>query len=251
MLLMGDVGAGQNEFAYTSAAKLSIAKRSPEDRKRIIDPYYRHIKIPEKTCYLSFSKSKKDIMREVYVSFNEEYYEAFKANLIFKDFSSLYFKHSIVPSSWARDDGSFFTQEEGGSLLENLIEFLDEEGKNSLIIIDSLTDLLTSAALKSEELVYILKGLQRASKRWYGMVYLLLTKGIAGESKERLISDIVDGVLVFEWQKSRRYSHQKRYMYVGKFTGVLPHISRAKISRFGIEITGKSGLVVVDTERIY
>jgi len=251
VLLLGEIGAGQTEFAYTSAAKLALAKTKPNLRTRIFGGYFKNISIPDKICYVSFTKSERDILREVSISFNEEYYQAFKENLVFKDFSKMYFRHSIVPPSWSSRENSFFTQDNNShNLLEELINFLDQNGKGNLVIIDSLTDLLISPNIETDKLLSILKGLQRVSKEWDGMIYMILTKDVTPPLIEKAISDITDGLLVFDWYKSSVYSRRQRYMYVGKFIGVLPHLDQARIARFMTDISGRSGFVVANSERI-
>ena len=47
VLLKGEPGAGHAEFAYTSAARLSLVKLKPEMKSTIIDPAYKDIHIPE------------------------------------------------------------------------------------------------------------------------------------------------------------------------------------------------------------
>jgi len=62
--------------------------------------------------------------------------------------------------------------------------------------------------------------------------------------------DSTDGCLVFEWRTSARSSTRQRYMYLEKFTGVLPHLPRDKIARFPTMVSSNHGLVVVYMERI-
>lgn len=251
ILLLGEIGSGQTEFAYTSAAKLALAQSKPNLRKGILCVYTPNIIIPEKICYVSFTKSRRDVLREVAISFNEEYYNAFRENLVFKDFSRLYFKHSIVPPSWSAQEGSLFSSAENShNLLEELINFLDQNGRNNLVIIDSLTDLLISPNVEVEKLLSILKGMQRVSKEWGGLIYMILSKNVASSHVEKAISDLADGLLVFDWSKSTIYSKRQRYMYVGKFIGVLPHLDQANIARFMTDISGRRGFVVANTERI-
>ena len=100
------------------------------------------------------------------------------------------------------------------------------------------------------DLVTAIKGLQRAAKRWNGLVYLMLTRGILERRHEQLLMDSTDGCLVFEWRTSPRSSTRQRYMYLEKFTGVLPHLPRDKIARFPTMVSSNHGLVVVFMERI-
>jgi KaiC/GvpD/RAD55 family RecA-like ATPase len=252
VLLLGDVGAGQREFAFTSAAKLAIAKNFPRRRERIIDPSYKGLVIPKGCQYISFSKSREEILREAAISYNRDLYEGFKLNLTFRDLSKSYFRHSLVPSNWtATEESSLFDDGGQKDILEEMVNSLDESGGRSLIIVDSLTDLFTNNSIAPDQVIYLLKGLKRISKKWDGLVYLILTKGVIPPDLERNIEDIADGVLIFEWQRSKMYSKLRRYLYVGKFIGVLPHIHDAQISRFNIDVNARSGLIVANTEKIY
>ncbi|MCK4718628.1 MAG: hypothetical protein KAT70_08170, partial [Thermoplasmata archaeon] len=101
VLLLGEVGSGHVEFAYTSAARLSLVRADKNMRDRYVQESFGHdIVIPERTVYISFSRSKKEVLREFRLSFATQYYEAFKRNLVFKDLSNLYFRRTPVPSSW-------------------------------------------------------------------------------------------------------------------------------------------------------
>ena len=119
-----------------------------------------------------------------------------------------------------------------------------------MVVIDSLTDLAISDLVEVKDLVTTIKGMQRAAKRWNGLVYLLLTRGILERRQEQLLMDSTDGCLVFEWRSSPRSSNRQRYMYLEKFTGVLPHLPRDKIARFPTMVSANNGLVVVYMERI-
>src|SRR6267143_1253287 len=135
-------------------------------------------------------------------------------------------------------------------ILEELVTFLDENAHDSMVVIDSITDLAISDIVETKDLVTTIKGLQRAAKKWHGLVYLLLTRGILERRHEALLMDSTDGCLVFEWRTSARSSARQRYMYLEKFTGVLPHLPRDKIARFPTMVSANNGLVVVYMERI-
>lgn len=250
VLLLGELGAGQVEFALTSAAKLSLVKEHPESSDYFLGQSAKGNYLPERICYITFSRSKEEILQEISASFNVDFYDAFEKTVVFKDFSSLYFKHSVVPSSWAGERTSVFDQQVDGNILESLVTFLDENAPNSLVIIDSITDLVVNAKIDIYDLVAVLRGMQRIAKKWGGIVYLVLTRDILDEMKQRMVMDSVDGALVFEWSKFLRSSKRQRYMYVEKFMSILPHLDKERIARFATVVTAQSGLVVIDTERV-
>jgi archaellum biogenesis ATPase FlaH len=154
----------------------------------------------------------------------------------------------VVPASWTQEEDVFDLP--ATNILEELVTFLDENAHDSMVVIDSLTDLAISDLVEVKDLVTTIKGMQRAAKRWNGLVYLLLTRGILERRQEQLLMDSTDGCLVFEWRSSPRSSNRQRYMYLEKFTGVLPHLPRDKIARFPTMVSANNGLVVVYMERI-
>jgi len=248
VLLWGDLGAGMQEFVYTSASKLAIARGQPQARHYWLGEACNGSTLPERICYVTFSRSREVVLQELASSFNTDFFYAFKEMTIFKDFSSSYFKNTVIPSNWTQQDSPF--ESSSTSILEELVDFLDENGKEAMVVIDSLTDLIEIESVQVKDLVATLKGLQRAAKSWDGVVYLLLARGILEKKFEQMIVDSVDGCLVFEWKNYLNSSKRQRYMFVEKFTSLLPHLSRDRISRFPTMVTSNHGLVVVYMERI-
>ena len=248
ILLSGDIGAGMQEYAYTAASKTAIVNQRPESRHYYLGDHCDDSDLPTKICYVTFSRSKDIILQELATSFNPEYYYAFRDYTLFKDFSSIYYRHSVVPSSWTQPEDMFDIP--SANILEELVTFLEENAGEAMVVLDSLTDLAVSEVVEMKDLVTTVKGLQRAAKKWNGLVYLLLTRGILESKHEQMLMDSTDGCLVFEWRTSQRSSTRQRYMYLEKFTGVLPHLPRDKIARFPTMISSTHGLVVVYMERI-
>jgi KaiC/GvpD/RAD55 family RecA-like ATPase len=250
VLLVGDLGAGQMEFALTSAAKLSMVKEKPETAAFVLGAG-RESKLPDKICYITFSRSRDEVLDELKEAFNNDFFNAFEKIVQFKDFSSAYFRKTLVPRSWAGESSSLFSSDPvNDNVLEGLVNYLDENAPGSMIIIDSLTDLVVSANIEITDLVAVLRGMQRVSKKWGGVVYLVLTNNVLEERRQRMIMDSVDGSLVFEWSRYQNSSKRQRYMYVEKFISLLPHLDKERIARFATVVTSQSGLVVIDTERI-
>jgi KaiC/GvpD/RAD55 family RecA-like ATPase len=250
VLLLGELGAGQVEFAYTSAAKLALVKENPDSADYFLGSGASCHYMPEKICYVTFSRSREDVLQEIEASFNRDFYESFERNVLFKDFSGSYFKNTVVPKSWGGDSSSIFSGKSDESLLEGLVNFMDENAPNSLLIIDSLTDLAVSANIEVSDLVAVLRGMQRMAKKWSGLIYLILTRDILDEKRQKMVMDSVDGALVFEWSKFAMSSRRQRYLYVEKFMSILPHLDKERIARFATVVTAESGLVVIDTERV-
>lgn len=251
VLLLGDVGGGGLEFALTSAAKIGIVKEFPDTRNFMLGDAGKGGILPEKMCYVTFSRSRDDVLREVKMSFNRDFYDSLNTSLIFKDFSKDYFMHTVVPTSWVGSDQSgLFADKKQDGLLESLVDFLDTNAPKSMVILDSLTDLVVSDSVDFQDLVALLKGIQRMSKKWNSVFYLVLTDEILDRKRQQMIIDSVDGVLKFEWAKFHHTSKRQRYLYVEKFMSVLPHLDQERIARFATLITSQSGFVVINTERV-
>jgi KaiC/GvpD/RAD55 family RecA-like ATPase len=249
VILKSEIGAGHIEFAITSLAKLILAKSD----KEFSDFYLKKSNgiMPEKFFFVTISKPKEDILQEVQASFPDEYFNAISKNVNFKDFSADYFRATIVPPSWTGVETSIFSKEKSsGNILEELIAFFDRNGKNSMIVLDSLTDLVVTRNVELLDLVTLLKGLERAAKKWGGIIYLLLTSNILDPQKELLLIDSVDGVITFEWSKSTKTSKRQRFMYVEKFMPLLLHLDNERITKFAIEINAQEGLIVSSYVRV-
>lgn len=251
ILLMGDLGAGQQEYALTSASKLSLVKENPNSSDYYLGNRVGQRVLPKKICYITFARSQEDILQEIKTSFNPDFYGAFERNVVFKDFSKQYFRNTLVPRSWTGETSSGLFSDDGEqNTLEALVDYLDANAHDSMVIIDSLTDLVVNNQIEEVDLVAVMRGMQRMAKRWKGVIYLLFTKDIIDTRKEKLIMDSVDGALVFEWSKFVQSSRRQRYMYVEKFISILPHLDQQRIARFATVVTAQHGLVVIDTERI-
>lgn len=249
VLLLGEVGAGSTEFAFTSAIMLSLLKTKTPAAAAEKAP---GISIPDSVSYISLTRSKADILKEISLSFAPEYYEAIKENLIIEDFSKDYFKSSLV--SIPEEKVTFESLRELGSersLLTSLMSFLTENAPNNLVIIDSLTDLMRmyTGMMKWQDLISFLKGMQRASKVWDGLIYALLTTNIFETGRQEEIADCADGVLTFEWNESGAAQRQ-RTMYVKKFRGLLPQLEADNIAKFETKITPTAGFEVSNIQMI-
>ena len=248
VLLFGEPGAGHYEFAITSASKTTLAREDPERRKLILTEIDENTYLPVNILYISTTKSEKEIKRNITLSIDEDLQKYILKNLIIKDLSKIYFKKTVVPSNWIKSTTIFDYSEK--DIIEEIIEILNNNGDDSIIIIDSLTDLLTNVNINKQNLLDMLKGLVRVSKNWKSIIYLILTEGITEEKIEREIMDIVDGVLIFRWYTSERSSSRYTYMYVPKFIGVLPHIEEERVIKFKTRIEYTNGFIVTYTEKI-
>ena len=251
VLLLGELGAGDFEFAITSCVRLL------SDQKKIDSTTL----LPEKVIYISFTRSENDIMKEIAFSF-PDFYE-FLQNKIheqkfeFKDFSDSYFAGSFIPASWlsssetAPSIESLKWNEEKRNLMDALIVYLDKNAQNSLIIIDSLTSMAQYCLERIDwsDLILFLRGLQRVSKNWNGLIYAIFNEGIFENKEQVEIMECMDGVFVFDWEQLGP-TQRNRIMYLKKFRGLLPGVDHENIVNFETQISPQKGFEVSNIKRV-
>ena len=255
VLLLGEAGAGGPEFALTSAAHLMLHYDDPEMHRFFLGSARGPFVYPKGIAYLSTSRSEEQLLREIEGSFEPGYLETLRGHLTFRDLSPAYFADSIVPTSWAAVERPLLAPATGLAGREDgplgaLAGALDESGPANLVIVDSRTDLGVRRGVDGESILTLLKGLRRRAKAWGGIVYLLLTRGVAPSATEQAIVDSVDGVLSFSWAISPSRSHRQRTMVIDRFMPVLAHIPHEHQGRFVIRINALDGLVTTQYERV-
>lgn len=251
VLLLGELGAGDFEFAITSSVRLLKGQENGITKGSL----------PEKVIYISFTRSEDDIMKDVAFSF-PDFYELIKKNIdeqrfVFKDFSDSYFAGSFIPATWLSTSDaplsieSLKWNEEKMNLIDTLIGYLDRNAKDSLIIIDSFTALARHCLERIywSEMILFLRGLQRVSKKWDGLIYAILNKGIFDNSEQEEIMECVDGVFVFDWEKLGP-AQRNRIMYLKKFRGLLPGVEKENIVNFETQISPQKGFEVSNIKRV-
>ena len=256
VLLNGDAGAGSTEFAYTSATMHSMLKKNPEAMRsassqlKMLLRKDENLKFPGKICYISFTHTKDDLLTELGHAFTPDFSAALSENLVFRDLSP----SSLFPAGsrdgWLAINASKSVDEER-EIMKELVHVLDTCAPGNLVIIDSLTSLFRACSrfLTWNDSISFLDELQRKSKKWDGLVYLLLGKGVFESMKEEEIMGVADGVLVFEWFEEG-FSRQQA-MYMKKFRGVMPHVAKDFIIRFDTMVTNTDGFVVTNVKRIF
>ncbi len=251
VLLLGELGAGNTEFVYTSAAKIILAKLNPERKESLLGYTYKKSTLPERVVYVSFSRSRDDILNEIEVAFSRDFFESIRDHVEFRDFSAEYFSGSIVPSSWSGiDPAEALFGSEKKDLLHAFVDYIGGLPENSMVIVDSLTDLLINEKIKDVDVVMVLKGLQRLSKKKGGIMYFLLSRDIVDRRMEHMIVNSVDGVLSFTWSRHERSSSRRRYLHVEKFTSLFPHLRAHGIRRFVTTVDHETGYTVINMEMI-
>ena len=265
VLLEGEIGAGSQEFVYTSLIYLSMLKQRQDAGPGV--------RIPDSISYITFTRLKQDILSEVGLSFAPNLVQHLNGSVNFSDLSTHYFDSTVVPSDWYCIDGSDECEKKRNAGPEKMLAELSthishgrkntllqllyvtlslanpKKGKkgegSSLVILDSLTDLATqySEPERWKELTAFLRGLQRVTKTWDSTIYLLLTKGVLEPSREKEIADCVDAVVLFGWEETVAQRRQ-RTMFFQKFRGVMPHLEERDLVKFAVRISPGSGFEV-------
>ncbi len=258
VLLLGDAGAGHSEFALTSAVQLMRHRESPLDHPIHLGRSRGALDVPDAIVYVSFTRTRTQVLDEIRAAFDAVYPEVVERHLFFHDLSSAYFQATSVPAAWSEVASPL----SGGSLarapliggaagpLRALADALDADGNHRLIILDSLGDLVVRPGLETSEIVTFLKGLRRRAKSWGGIVYLLLSRGVATPATEQAIVDSVDGVLSFSWTSPQNRSQRQRTLVIEKFLPVLSHVADEYQGRFVIRVQARTGLVTTQHERV-
>ena len=241
ILLKGDIGSGKVEFAYSSMIHLSHLMGNDDPNGKVV--------IPKEIRYITVTKRKESILREISQSFHSDLLSDIE-KIGFDDLSDIYFDTSLVPISWYSEYDDIIERMTArrkihDNLLTTLSFTLDEVQEQSMVIIDSLTEIATQyiAAGKWPDLSAYLRGMQRVAKKWNTTFYLILTKGILNQYQEIEVADAMDAVVHFKWEESSSAKRQ-RVLYIEKFRGVMIHLEDRDLVKFAVKITPERGFEV-------
>jgi len=252
VLLAGEVGAGGREFAYTSAVMNGLARADAEQ----FDLYYGDLdersRLPEDIRYLSFTASESALVEEMRYTMERDLVEAGTGPMEFLDLSAEYFQLSQVPPEWCsertRSITSLGDEHDRKDVLDALGDYLNDNAADSLVVIDSITDLLSlSEEVQWDDVPMLLKGLKRASNRWGGLILLLVSVDSITDTQLGRLMEATDGAMLFEWASGG--SERDRTMVVKQFRGVLSRLEAENIVQFETDITD-SGFDISDVRKI-
>ncbi|AFC99736.1 hypothetical protein Mtc_0981 [Methanocella conradii HZ254] len=248
ILLMNEVGAGARSWMYTSLAGLSHMKAEQSAKKT-------NQRLPDKILYISLSRSKEEVLGEISDLKIANIAELEKM-LVFIDLSYRYFSSSNVPRSWIQGneaggvDVPPFT--ESSSLMDELVKILDAHARNSIVVIDSMNDLIRLQPEGKEEwtrLIILMKGISRMAMIRNNNVYVFLTMSILEKNREEDIADNSNSVLVFKWDSSSM-SQPRSIMQIKKFKGILPIRSEGLMLTLETKLSPERGFEVSYTKEI-
>ncbi|WP_132059839.1 RAD55 family ATPase [Halorussus amylolyticus] len=240
VLLVGETGAGAREFLFTSATINGLARTDAEQ----FDLHYGDVDdraaIPDEIHYISFTHSADELAREIAYTMDEELVGAGIEAVTFEDLSQEYFQLSTIPREWyTRRTQTITDLGEGGDrrdVLEALGEYFNRHAAGNLVLLDSLTDLARAPNehLDWNDVTLLVKGLQKASRQWNGLVLVLVNGDALTDTELGSLMSAADGTIAFEWETGG--SERDRAMFVRNFRGVLPRLEAEDIIRFETEV---------------
>ena len=247
VLLIGESGAGCEEFTYTSITRLSRLKTSPEQK---CAP---GITLPKHILYITLTRRKEDIIQDISRGFARDMRSELQM-VHFTDLSDIYFNKSLVPVQWYskhHDTAEQTKSQVSDNILTALSDRLDQTPNQSLIVLNTLTELATQFPAKTTwpEFTAYLRGLQRALKMWGSCMYLMLTHGILTAWQEHELGDISDAVIHFQWEVTPTAKRQ-RVLFIDKFRGVLPQLEENELMKFSVKIAPSHGFEVSNIRAI-
>ncbi len=251
VLLAGEAGAGAREFMYTSAVMNGVAHT---DRELFSLHYGRqppNAILPEEVHYLSFTDSEAQLRKNLELSMETELAEAGLAHINFQSLANEYFRNSSLPREWYVDedsDRSLYPGEEQ-SLVNFTGDMLNNRAPDSLVVIDSLSDLVsaTGEQLEWADIVYLVKGLRRVSQSWNSLILLHVDHEALTDTEEGQLVGSCTGTLRFDWSSGG--SMLARTVVLQSFRGVLSQIDEDELVQFEADL-GDSGFRISDVRKI-
>lgn len=235
VLLAGRPGLGKLDFWHT------IAYRNAAMKEGLIPvPEAPDVLLPEHIWYVSLRNSKEDVLADVKAKYVEDFFKIYSKHVSFADFIPEYF--SIERSAFDTDESAFadrtefsFTppsvfarvmerasvegQEPGHlfKLLRKISDFLKTEAKNSIIIFESLNELIRASPRDERDLLSSLLYLRRENlTKWGSVIYTYMSEGVFPRQLEESMSSTIDNVLTFEGESVQGAG---RVMRIRKFKG--------------------------------
>lgn len=254
VLLSGEAGAGAREFVYTAAVLNGLQDADRELFELHYGDLHGSAVPPEDIHYVSFTANEDELHREISFTLDEEIVDAGFDAVTFEDFSPEYFQLSPVPREWYagehRSIGDLgHSGDDRRDVLEAFADYLDEHAAGSLVVVDSLTDLIgvRGERMAFSDVVTTLKGLRKAARGWDGLILLHLTRDAVTDEEFGGLMTSVDGTIQFRWESGG--NERVRTMFVREFRGVLGRLEEEDIVQFETEIHD-AGFDVSDVRKI-
>jgi len=252
VLLSGEAGAGAREFMYTSAAMTGLALSDEDAFELYYGDLNRESSLPGAVHYLSFTDEAAKLRRDMSMTMDEELVANALEAVEFHDLSEPYYRLSPVPRDWYTDASveisDLGADNDRRTVPEALGERLAASAPGNLMLVDSLTDLVTTTeGFDWSDVSVLLRGLSRVAYDWGGLVLLLANRETLTDSEHGQLVDAVDGTMQFSWEAGG--SSLARVMVVRQFRGVLSRLEAESIVRFETEISD-TGFDISDVRKI-
>jgi len=254
VLLAGEAGAGSRELLYTSAVMNALGRTGDER----FDLYYGELdpgaSFPESVHYVSLTASESQLRREMRFTMDDELVDAGVEAIDFADLSTEFFQLSPVPREWYAETHAEINDlgrtADRRDAIEALSDQLDAHADGSLLLVDSLTDLVGvrhREQFEWNDIVYLLKGIRRAARSWGGVILVNVSRESLSDERLGDLMASVDGTMLFEWESGG--NDRVRTMVVREFRGVLSQLEEEDIVRFETEIH-EGGFDISDVRKI-
>lgn len=254
VLLSGEAGSGAREFMYTTAVMNGLGKRQDD----LFDLHYGELAsnstLPDEIHYISFTSEPDQLHSEIRMSMGDEIADRGVGPVEFKSLSKNYFHTSPVPRNWYAEQSSDITSlrkrhEDREGLLSALGDEVSDRAPGSLIVIDSLSDLIGAIGENMEwsDINYLVKGLAKAAHDWSSLILVHVNNETLTQTQHGQLIEACSGTLKFQWETGG--STRARTLVVKKFRGVLSQIEEENIVKFETEL-GDAGFDISDVRKI-
>lgn len=256
VLLSGEAGAGAREFMFTSAVMNGLALNGDSKFDLHYGDLAEKASLPNEIHYLSFTNGEDQLRNEIGMTMDNDIARGGLDATEFKSLSKNYFHVSPVPRGWYAEGTDDITSlrkrhEDRKGLLSALGDTLNERAEGNLIIIDSLSDLVSTVdeeeGLSWADVSYLVKGLEKASYQWGGLILLHVNHETLTSTQLGQLIDACSGSLRFEWETGG--STRARTLVVKNFRGVLSQIEADNIVKFETDL-GDAGFDISDVRKI-
>lgn len=233
VVLYGKTGSGREAFIHTSAFINAAKKKGILSKSNVKNTY-----LPENILYVLLSKTKNDVIRDVTVAYSDDLVEAFTEAVEFEDLMSDYYSSTLASLESSQEETSEEEEEDAIEIVRSMIDLIEENGKKSLIFIDSLDDLIR--AFPSGEERNLLSSFRTVRSRnresWNSLIFSRLSGGIFPENVENSIFSISDGV--FKFSSTVSGGSKTRKINCDKFSGVTSNDLLTSTFEFNITNSG-------------
>jgi len=251
VLLAGEAGAGAREFMYTAAVMNGAAYTD----EGLFDLHYgaraKNSVLPDEIHYISFTDDRAQFERDLTLSMETELATAGLKRIEFDSLAADYFRTSSVPREWYVDEDESRNRYPGEE--KNIVnitgDILNERAPDSLVVIDSLSDLVsaTGEQLEWPDIVYFVKGIRRVAQDWGALILLHVDDKTLTATEEGQLAESCTATLRFDW--STGGSSLARTLMLQSFRGVLSQIDEDNLVKFETDL-GDSGFNISDVRKI-